>query len=101
MRSSRSLRDEAAAPPEAAGPAGEDPRGVVLPNPSRPPASVVASFCVVAGASPSKSMSNRFSTLFWGAPEAAAAAAAAAAMGFSRAFWSCSLLGRQSTSLTS
>lgn len=64
-------------------------------KPSRPDRPLDGSFCADAGADPSKSMSRRFSTLFWdcggGAVPETAAAAAAAASGFSRAFWSCSL----------
>jgi hypothetical protein len=64
-------------------------------KPSRPDRPLDGSFCADAGADPSKSISRRFSTLFWacagGSVPETAAAAAAAASGFSRAFCSCSL----------
>lgn len=87
-RSSRLLLDEGAPM------AGDSTRTGVPARPSRPDMPAVGSFCAEAGAVPSKSISNRFSTLFcaWGAAvPLTAAAAAAAARGFSRAFWSCSL----------
>ena len=75
--------------------AGDWTRTGVPARPSRPDKPVSGSFCADAGAVPSKSISNRFSTLFWacggGVAPVTAAAAAAAANGFSFAFWICSL----------
>lgn len=75
--------------------AGDSTRVGVPARPSRPDMPAPGSFWADAGAPPSKSISRRFSTLFWvcggGAPPLTAAAAAAAAKGFSRAFWICSL----------
>ena len=75
--------------------AGDWTRTGVPARPSRPDKPVSGSFCADAGAVPSKSISNRFSTLFWacggGVEPVTAAAAAAAANGFSFAFWICSL----------
>lgn len=80
--------------------AGEATRWGVPARPSSPECPGVISFCNEAGADPSKSISNRFSTLdCGGACPAAAAATASAAIGFSRASSLCSLFASQSHGL--